>query len=1037
MKVNKIFYFGAIFILILVNSIGRVKAEEASYYAYIAANDKITVIDLNTNKEKTYINVAGGWGISVDKTSQHVYVTHHNTSRLSVIEAKEILSITEYDLAEETTEGDTENKQHNLTGIAVYPAHNLLYIVDSGTNKVSILDISYPKYPTKVQDVGVQNRPLGIAVKPDGSRVYVTNQDSDSLSVIYKDDKGIYQANHLPLEEEEGEEKLKGPRGVAVNPAINYIYVANAIENTVYVINENAIEAGTLPKPDVAPCNNDGIVDDICSISVNSPFGIAVNSSGTRVYVTSNNGNGLTLIDAEKNQVIDFIPAGNEPLGVSVDPTDRYVYVTNSGSNSVSIIDTEQNKVVETINNIGSGPTSFGQFIGTAIFSDPGPIACIPNNGDDTISLIDLESNRVLCTIPDQDSEVNNNKPFGAAMSSQNRCYVTNEGTTNNVYEIRTDECAIFEGAVSVGNGPKGVAVGRNSNYAYVANSLDNTVSVLRIDEDIAKEKDILIISDLDNDGDPDNLAHEPFGVAVNPNDKLPYAYVTNFGSNTVAVINTETNELEDKVIEVGEEPRGITVNPSGSLVYVANYGDNTISVINAKSNKVVEVVEDLHLSSPYSLAVNSEGNRLYVTNFNIDGKVSIFNIEEKKPVWEKDISVGNRPVGIALDALERFAYVVNSDDNNAAKIDLGSSKVENNISVGTKPKAFGQFIAPPEQEIKILKPEDEEYIPTGREDYKIIWSSPPMIKYFHIFYRVNSSSRWKRITEEKMSISDYSEEQEDLTQANYNYVSYPWDIPVLKKEEIGGEIRIKGYDYLKKFARRSHRKKFNIVKLLKITSPAKKEKVQSGILYTIKWEELNENIQPLDNWEIKLSYSERGKKDWVEIDTVDYVGNGSYVWNVPLEDKKKNRAFIKIESQVTNTAEGNSTTKISETVSKKFRITPFCALEITSPSKKEIVQSGCAYTIEWKALHENIQHQDNWKIKISYSEQGKRNWIEIDTIDYAVDGSYVWNIPLVDKKKNRAFMKIEVLAANTDEYSSTTTKIISETISKKFKIIP
>ena len=59
-----------------------------------------------------------------------------------------------------------------------------------------------------------------------------------------------------------------------------------------------------------------------------------------------------------------------------------------------------------------------------------------------------------------------------------------------------------------------------------------------------------------------------PDGVAVTPDGTK--VYVTNYGSNTVSVIDTATNTVT-ATVTVGTNPRGVAVSPDGKKVYVAN----------------------------------------------------------------------------------------------------------------------------------------------------------------------------------------------------------------------------------------------------------------------------------------------------------------------------------------------------------------------------------------------------------------------------------------------------------------------------------
>ncbi len=68
-----------------------------------------------------------------------------------------------------------------LTGIAVAPDGKYIYVSNQGSNSVSVLDTASN---TIVKTVLVGTSPAGVAVTPDGAHVYVSNQGSNSVSVI-------------------------------------------------------------------------------------------------------------------------------------------------------------------------------------------------------------------------------------------------------------------------------------------------------------------------------------------------------------------------------------------------------------------------------------------------------------------------------------------------------------------------------------------------------------------------------------------------------------------------------------------------------------------------------------------------------------------------------------------------------------------------------------------------------------------------------------------------------------------------------------
>ena len=69
-----------------------------------------------------------------------------------------------------------------------------------------------------------------------------------------------------------------------------------------------------------------------------------------------------------------------------------------------------------------------------------------------------------------------------------------------------------------------------------------------------------------------------------------PFAYISNFGSSTVSVIDIATN-IVVATVPVGAGPVGVAVNPAGLFVYVANQNSNNVSVIDTRTNTVVATV--------------------------------------------------------------------------------------------------------------------------------------------------------------------------------------------------------------------------------------------------------------------------------------------------------------------------------------------------------------------------------------------------------------------------------------------------------------
>jgi outer membrane autotransporter protein len=166
-----------------------------------------------------------------------------------------------------------------------------------------------------------------------------------------------------------------------------------------------------------------------------------------------------------------------------------------------------------------------------------------------------------------------------------------------------------------------------------------------------------------------------PVGAAVRGDESL--AYITNFSSNTVSVINTATNTAV-ATIPVGDFPQLIAISPDGTRAYVANQGSNTVSVINTATNLVVTTIPAG--SQPVGVGVTPDGAQVYVTNRNVN-TVSVINTATNLVVTT--IPVGGDPSGVTVTPDGTRAYVVNSGSDNVSVINTATNTVVATIPLG------------------------------------------------------------------------------------------------------------------------------------------------------------------------------------------------------------------------------------------------------------------------------------------------------------------------------------------------------------------
>src|SRR5215208_1089956 len=220
---------------------------------------------------------------------------------------------------------------------------------------------------------------------------------------------------------------------------------------------------------------------------------------------------------------------------------------------------------------------------------------------------------------------------------------------------------------IDVNTFPIGIAVNPGTNKLYVVNEYSNTVSV--IDTKIDTVKSTI------------SLGNFPYGIDINPlNNRI---YITNRGSNTVSVLDGSVDtKLHD--IAVGKSPVGIAVNPTANWIYVTNLDDGTMSVIDGITNEVINTIPVG--KTPYGIAVNPLSNKIYVTDI-ITNTVIVINGETNE--ISTKIPVGKKPTGLAIDIPKENnkLYVANHDSDSVSVIDTVTNEVVNNItSVGDSP---------------------------------------------------------------------------------------------------------------------------------------------------------------------------------------------------------------------------------------------------------------------------------------------------------------------------------------------------------------
>ena len=169
------------------------------------------------------------------------------------------------------------------------------------------------------------------------------------------------------------------------------------------------------------------------------------------------------------------------------------------------------------------------------------------------------------------------------------------------------------------------------------------------------------------------------------------YLYVANAGEYSVSVIDTVHNILYDTInfpATGGSFPADIAITPDGKYAYVPISGDNTtnnVTVIDIATNSIVTVINFPHSSYPDTIGITRDGKYAYVFGHNHLYVVST----QTNSIVGNPIGGFDQPYSIVFSPDGSYAYVA-GDHATIDVIDTSSYAVSYISVVGTGSSGAG-----------------------------------------------------------------------------------------------------------------------------------------------------------------------------------------------------------------------------------------------------------------------------------------------------------------------------------------------------------
>jgi len=331
--------------------------------------------------------------------------------------------------------------------------------------------------------------PIEMVFSLDGHLLYVVCQDSDEVRVVNVDSSeviGTVPVGHIP-------------RGIAISPDGRQLYVTNAASDSVSVI-----DTATLKMVQTLPTGFE-------------PSGIVADRSGTTLYVANRLSSDISVIDLATGQETKRLLAGRGASYLALSPDGKWIYCThiypNPGAHrtqpnsEITVIDTEQQTVVERkpLHNVAGVfhvALSKDGKLGVATQLRPKnliPLAHVEHGWvfGDSLTLFGEDVGGIV-QIPIDELDRYYALPWGVAVApDKSKFFLTTAGSQSVTVidvarllkTVRTRRQPFINdlsasadyvlARISVGNNPRGVLFSPDGKHIYVANRLDDSVTVI------------------------------------------------------------------------------------------------------------------------------------------------------------------------------------------------------------------------------------------------------------------------------------------------------------------------------------------------------------------------------------------------------------------------------------------------------------------------------------------------------------------------------------------------------------------------------
>jgi YVTN family beta-propeller protein len=360
-----------------------------------------------------------------------------------------------------------------------------LFIACEASNSLIVLNTQSEKI---VAEIAIGSQPHFVCLSPDENKAYVSNRASDNVSVV--DTKSYQVLANISVGDE--------PHEMALTPDGKTLYVANAGTYDVSVI--DIIEQREIKR----------------LAASRGPWGVSISHDGSSVYVSNNlsrfgefrtsSKSEITEINT-KNSTIKYRHTVNDAnliQGIAVSPDNEFVLTTLIRTknlipmtrniqgwiitNGIAILWRDgrvDQLLLDEVNDFFADPTDI-------VFSKDGKYAFVSGGGVQQIAMIDIAAIKEL---------------LQNANEQEREEVIPNHLGLSYDYVVKR---------IPVGQSPRGMVISPDNKFLYVADALDDAISVI----DITKKQRVKTL-DL---GGPEEITQARYGERIFHSAEFTYA---------------------------------------------------------------------------------------------------------------------------------------------------------------------------------------------------------------------------------------------------------------------------------------------------------------------------------------------------------------------------------------------------------------------------------------------------------------------------------------------------------------------------------